>query len=96
MGAIIAYTVCKPWAEKLEGYSAKNVQTNQLIVEGALLIKANTNPRLIADQLSSRLAPKANRKWLPIMRQHQVVELKRPPPNKRSDLKSNRDVQNFD
>ena len=58
-GAIIAYTICKPWAEKLEGYSAKDVQTNQLIVEGALLIKANTNPRLIADRLSSRLAPKA-------------------------------------
>ena len=58
-GAIIAYTICKPWAEKLEGYSATDVQTNQLIVEGALLIKANTNPRLIADRLSSRLAPKA-------------------------------------
>ena len=58
-GAIIAYTLCKPWAEKLEGYSARDVQTNQLIVEGALLIKANTNPRLIADRLSSRLAPKA-------------------------------------
>jgi len=58
-GAMIAYTLCKPWAEKLEGYSKIDVQTNQLILEGALLIKANTNPRLIADRLSSRLAPKA-------------------------------------
>ncbi|MBL97828.1 MAG: flagellar motor protein PomA [Legionellales bacterium] len=58
-GAIIAYTVAKPWAEKLEGYSKTDVQAKQLIVEGALMIKANTNPRLIADRLSSRLAPKA-------------------------------------
>ena len=58
-GAMIAYVLCKPWAEKLEGYSKTDVQTNQIIVEGALLIKANTNPRLIADRLSSRLAPKA-------------------------------------
>ena len=58
-GAMIAYVLCKPWAEKLEGYSKTDVQTNQLILEGALLIKANTNPRLIADRLSSRLAPKA-------------------------------------
>ena len=58
-GAMIAYVLCKPWAEKLEGYSKIDVQTNQLILEGALLIKANTNPRLIADRLSSRLAPKA-------------------------------------
>ncbi len=58
-GAIVAYVVCKPWAEKLEGYSKTDVQTNQLILEGALLIKSNTNPRLIADRLSSRLAPKA-------------------------------------
>ncbi len=58
-GALVAYTLAKPWAEKLEGYSKGDVQTKQLIVEGALLIKANTNPRLIADRLSSRLAPKA-------------------------------------
>ena len=31
-GAIIAYTFCQPWAEKLEGYSARDVQTKQLIV----------------------------------------------------------------
>ena len=58
-GAVVAYVIAKPWAEKLEGYSKSDVQTNQLILEGALLIKANTNPRLIADRLSSRLAPKA-------------------------------------
>lgn len=58
-GAMVAYCLAKPWAEKLEGYSKTDVQTNQLILEGALLIKANTNPRLIADRLSSRLAPKA-------------------------------------
>ena len=30
-----------------------------LIKEGVLLVKANTNPRVIADRLSTRLAPKA-------------------------------------
>ena len=53
------HSLCKPWAEKLEGYSATDVQTNQLIVEGALLIKGEYESRLIADRLSSRLAPKA-------------------------------------
>ena len=58
-GAVVAYVVCKPWAEKLEGYSKSDMLINQLILEGCLLIKGNTNPRLIADRLSSRLATKA-------------------------------------
>lgn len=58
-GAIIAYCLCKPWAEKLDHYSKSDAQTSMLIKEGVLLIKANTNPRVIADRLSSRLAPKA-------------------------------------
>ena len=58
-GAVVAYVICKPWAEKLEGYSKSDMLINQLILEGCLLIKANTNPRLIADRLSSRLATKA-------------------------------------
>ena len=58
-GAIVAYCLCKPWAEKLDHYSKSDAQTSMLIKEGVLLIKANTNPRVIADRLSSRLAPKA-------------------------------------
>ncbi len=58
-GAVVAYVICKPWAEKLEGYSKTDMLINQLILEGCLLIKSNTNPRLIADRLSSRLAAKA-------------------------------------
>ena len=58
-GAFVSYVICKPWAEKLEGYSKTDMLINQLILEGSLLIKANTNPRLIADRLSSRLATKA-------------------------------------
>ena len=58
-GAVVAYVIAKPWAEKLEGYSNTDMLINQLILEGCLLIKSNTNPRLIADRLSSRLATKA-------------------------------------
>jgi chemotaxis protein MotA len=58
-GAIVAYCLCKPWAEKLDHYSKSDAQTSMLIKEGVLLIKGNTNPRVIADRLSSRLAPKA-------------------------------------
>ena len=58
-GAVVAYVIAKPWAEKLEGYSKTDMLINQLILEGCLLIKSNTNPRLIADRLSSRLATKA-------------------------------------
>ena len=59
---MVAYVIAKPWAEKLEGYSKTDMLINQLILEGCLLIKSNTNPRLIADRLST--APtKLERKW---------------------------------
>ena len=62
-GAVVAYVIAKPWAEKIRGVLKSDVQTNQLILEGALLIKANTNPRLIADiRVGSRQRP--GRRWL--------------------------------
>ena len=36
-----------------------DLQAGMLIKEGMLLVKANTNPGVIADRLSTRLAPKA-------------------------------------
>ena len=58
-GAIFAYVFFKPFAEKLDLFSKTDLQAGMLIKEGMLLVKANTNPRVIADRLSTRLAPKA-------------------------------------
>ena len=58
-GAIYAYVLFKPCAEKIDILSKADLQTGMLIKEGMLLVKANTNPRVIADRLSTRLAPKA-------------------------------------
>lgn len=58
-GAIFAYIFFKPFAEKLDIFSKTDLQAGMLIKEGMLLVKANTNPRVIADRLSTRLAPKA-------------------------------------
>ena len=60
-GAIFAYLLFKPIAEKLDGFSKVDLQTNMLIKEGMLLVKANTNPRVISDRLSTRLAPGARK-----------------------------------
>ncbi len=58
-GAIFAYVFFKPFAEKLDSFSKSDLQACMLIKEGVLLVKGNTNPRVIADRLSTRLAPKA-------------------------------------
>lgn len=58
-GAIYAYLIFKPIAEKLDTFSKTDLETNMLIKEGMLLVKANTNPRIISDRLSTRLAPAA-------------------------------------
>jgi len=58
-GAIFAYVFFKPFAEKLDSFSKNDMQACMLIKEGVLLVKDNTNPRVIADRLSTRLAPKA-------------------------------------
>ena len=60
-GAIFAYLLFKPVAEKLDTFSKTDLEVNMLIKEGMLLVKANTNPRVIADRLSTRLAPAARK-----------------------------------
>ena len=60
-GAIFAYLVFKPIAEKLDTFSKTDLEVNMLIKEGILLVKANTNPRVISDRLSTRLAPAARK-----------------------------------
>lgn len=58
-GAIFAYVLFKPYAEKIDSFSKNDLQACMLIKEGVLMVKDNTNPRVIADRLSTRLAPKA-------------------------------------
>ena len=59
VGAMIAYVLCKPWAEKL-GRLLKNRRSNQPVnFRGRVTYQGQYKPRLIADRLSSRLAPKA-------------------------------------
>lgn len=60
-GAIFAYLFFKPIAEKLDTFSKTDLEVNMLIKEGVLLVKANTNPRVISDRLSTRLAPAARK-----------------------------------
>ena len=60
-GALFAYLLFKPIAEKLDTFSKTDLEVNMLIKEGILLVKANTNPRVIADRLSTRLAPAARK-----------------------------------
>lgn len=58
-GAIIAFMVAGPIADKLEGRT-KDEQTNmRIIMDGVDGILKGENPRLIMDKLESYLAPKA-------------------------------------
>lgn len=57
-GAILANVVFIPMAMKLEGYAEMDQLNNQLISEGILLIKSNTNPLVIHDVLKVYLSPK--------------------------------------
>ncbi len=61
-GAILANGVLIPMAQKLENHAKREMLNNELIVEGVIFIQKGGNPRLLADLLSSFLAPKVNRK----------------------------------
>jgi chemotaxis protein MotA len=57
-GAFIANVIAKPLAEKLDGYSLKEQENCDLIIEGVLEIrKGEMNPRVLEDLLKSRLSP---------------------------------------
>ncbi len=61
-GAILANGALIPMAQKLENHAKREALNNELIVEGVVFIQKGGNPRLLADLLSSFLAPKVNRK----------------------------------
>ena len=57
-GAFIANVIAKPFAEKLDGYSANEQNNCGLIIEGVIEIRRGTmNPRVLSDLLKSRLNP---------------------------------------
>ena len=65
-GAFIANVIATPLAEKLDGYSVKEQENCDLIIEGVLEIrKGEMNPRVLEDLLKSRLSPGEREKLAP-------------------------------
>ncbi len=56
-GAVLAYFVCSPIANKLKIKSKEEVQQKQMIIEGILSIQAGENPRLMEHKLKTFLSP---------------------------------------
>ncbi|MEO1234742.1 MAG: MotA/TolQ/ExbB proton channel family protein, partial [Myxococcota bacterium] len=58
-GAIIAFMICTPIAEKLESRTKEETLNMKIVMEGVEGILKGENPRLIIDKLEGFLAPKA-------------------------------------
>ena len=58
-GAIIAFLVCNPIAEKLENRTKEEQLNMKIVMEGVEGILKGENPRLIVDKLEGFLAPRA-------------------------------------
>lgn len=56
-GAFLANVICKPIAEKLEGYSGDEVENCELIIEGIMGIQSGLNPRSLSDLMATRCSP---------------------------------------
>jgi len=55
-GAILAYFICMPIANKLKIKSEEEIQQKELIIEGILSIQAGENPRLMEHKLKTFLS----------------------------------------
>ena len=58
-GAVIAFMICGPLAEKLERRSDEEGTNMSLIIEGVDAIVKGENPRMLQEKLEGFLAPKA-------------------------------------
>lgn len=58
-GAVIAFLLCNPIAEKLENRTKEEQLNMKIVMEGVEGILKGENPRLIVDKLEGFLAPKA-------------------------------------
>lgn len=57
-GGILATLIGLPFARKLEEYSAREVLTKRMIIEGIMAIQSGDNPRIIEHKLSVFLSPR--------------------------------------
>jgi chemotaxis protein MotA len=56
-GAIFAYFICQPMANKLKVKSQEEILQKEMIIEGILSIQAGENPRLMEYKLKTFLSP---------------------------------------
>jgi len=56
-GSILANAVCLPMAEKLKGYSRKEVLLKELMLEGIMALQSGDNPRIVEQKLTVFLEP---------------------------------------
>ena len=56
-GAIIANLVCIPFTKKLKDYSAEELMTKELMLEGVMSLQSGDNPRIVEQKLMSFIAP---------------------------------------
>lgn len=61
-GAIVAFLVCAPIADKLETRTSEETANMQIVLEGIDGILKGENPKLIREKLEGYLAPKARTK----------------------------------
>ncbi len=62
-GAIMAYFICTPLANKLKIKSQEEVMQKEMIIEGILSIQAGENPRLMEYKLKTFLSPEQKEKY---------------------------------
>ncbi|MFT5351103.1 MAG: chemotaxis protein MotA [Gammaproteobacteria bacterium] len=58
-GSLLANVFFIPMGMKLEGYAKREANNNDLIIVGIMFIKSGKNPRLLEDNLSPFMSPKA-------------------------------------
>ena len=56
-GSILANAVCLPMAEKLKGYSRREVLLKELMLEGIMALQSGDNPRIVEQKLTVFLEP---------------------------------------
>jgi chemotaxis protein MotA len=61
-GSVLANVFFIPMGMKLEGYTKREVNNNDLILAGIMFVKAGKNPRLLPEFLGAYTLPKDQRK----------------------------------
>ena len=56
-GSLIANVFLDPFAAKLKTYSAQEILTKRMIIEGIMSIQSGDNPRIVEQKLAVFLSP---------------------------------------